>query len=190
MRGSLFSRWAPRGRACAAGAPISSQRNGGKEGPGGFAHPGPPSTGAHGGGGLYGACKNRVGIAARSIGTDATGAAAPRAARIGITPQALIAVALYQPGPPGRRRCHAAEIPGRPLWPFVGVGHLADPPFPRVSPGSGGMRQASRSPPPHAPNGAPAGQARPARGGHPGKRTARQGCRALQDAPERRRILE
>ena len=130
----MFSRWAPRGRACAAGAPISSQRNGGKEGPGGFAHPGPPSTGAHGGGGLYGACKNRVGIAARSIGTDATGAAAPRAARIGITPQALIAVALYQPGPPGRRRCHAAEIPGRPLWPFVGGGHLADPPFPRVSP--------------------------------------------------------
>ena len=39
----------------------------------------------------------------------ATGAAAPRAARIGITLQALNVVALYQLGPPGRRRCHASE---------------------------------------------------------------------------------
>src|SRR5699024_10541992 len=37
---------------------------------------------------------------------------------------------------------------------------------------------------------APTGMAvaRPARGGHPGKRTARQGCRALQGASGRRRI--
>ena len=41
-----------------------------------------------------------------------TGAAAPRVARIAVTPQALIVVALYQLGPPGRRRCHASEIPG------------------------------------------------------------------------------
>ena len=41
-----------------------------------------------------------------------TGAAAPRAARIGITPQTLKAAALYRPGPPGRRRCHASEILG------------------------------------------------------------------------------
>ena len=40
-----------------------------------------------------------------------TGAAAPRAARIGITLQALKAAALYRLGPPGRRWCHAAEIP-------------------------------------------------------------------------------
>ena len=46
-----------------------------------------------------------------------TGAAAPWAARIGITPQALEVVALYQPGPPGRRRCHAAEGPGCPSQP-------------------------------------------------------------------------
>ena len=44
-----------------------------------------------------------------------TGAAAPRAARIGITLQALTAAALYQVRPPGRHRCHAAEIPWR-LW--------------------------------------------------------------------------
>ena len=44
-----------------------------------------------------------------------TGAAAPRVARIGITPQALTAAALYQVRPPGRHRCHAAEIPWR-LW--------------------------------------------------------------------------
>ena len=29
----------PTGRACAAGAPISSRRNGGNEGPGGYAKP-------------------------------------------------------------------------------------------------------------------------------------------------------
>ena len=46
-----------------------------------------------------------------------TGAAAPWAARIGITPQALEVVALYRPGPPGRRRCHAAEGPGCPSQP-------------------------------------------------------------------------
>ena len=38
--------------------------------------------------------------------------AAPRAARIGITRQALTAAALYRLGPPGRRRCHTPEI----LW--------------------------------------------------------------------------
>ena len=44
-----------------------------------------------------------------------TGAAAPRVARIGITLQALGVAALYQVRPPGRHRCHAAEIPWR-LW--------------------------------------------------------------------------
>ena len=39
--------------------------------------------------------------------------AAPRAARIAVTPQALRAAALYRVRPPGRHRCHAAEIPGR-----------------------------------------------------------------------------
>ena len=38
--------------------------------------------------GLCLACKDRAGIAARSIGTYNTGAAAPRVARIGITLQA------------------------------------------------------------------------------------------------------
>ena len=42
-----------------------------------------------------------------------TGAAAPWVARIGITPQALMTAVLYRPGPPGRRRCHASEIPGQ-----------------------------------------------------------------------------
>ena len=114
-RGDLWSpairRGTPGGRACPAGAPISSRRNGEKEGPGGSAHPGPPSTGAHGGGGLCLACKNRACIAARPIGNHVTGAAAPWVARIAVTPQALGAGALYQLGPPGRRRCHAAEIP-------------------------------------------------------------------------------
>ena len=106
----------PAGRACAAGAPISSRRNRGKEGPGGFAHPGPPSTGVHGGGGLYGQGRDRACIAARFPGDFVAGAAAPRAARIGITLQALKVAALYQLGPPGRRRCHAAEIPWCLWW--------------------------------------------------------------------------
>ena len=41
--------------------------------------------------------------------------AAPRAARIAVTPQALRAAALYRLRPPGRHRCHAPEIPRR-LW--------------------------------------------------------------------------
>ena len=74
----------PRGRACAAGAPISSQRNGGKEGAGGsflrwlrvdfhrrcprhLRPPAPPSTGVHGGGGLYGQGKDRACIHARFL---------------------------------------------------------------------------------------------------------------------------
>ena len=169
------------------GAPcgISSRRNGGKEGPGGFALPGPPSTGDHGGGRLYGQGKKptahcrpfrrhkfqiirfaasgkahsfhcalapvaalrfpgqtgppiapllfpgslypplaalrretlptepaSLGFGGGPVFTYVTGAAAPRAARIGITLQALWVVALYRLGPPGRRRCHATEI----LW--------------------------------------------------------------------------
>ena len=101
------------GRACPAGAPISSRRNGGKEGPGGSAHPGPPNPGVHGGGGLYRQGKDQPCIAARSLGIYVTGAAAPRVARIAVTLQALGAGALYQLGPPGRRRCHASEIPWR-----------------------------------------------------------------------------
>ena len=74
--------------------------------------PGAPQTGAHGGGGLYGQGKDQPRIAARFIVSHVTGAAAPRAARIGITLQALKVAALYQLGPPGRRRCLASEI----LW--------------------------------------------------------------------------
>ena len=71
--------------------------------------PRPPSTGAHGGGGLYGQGKDQPRIDASFPDTHVTGAAAPWAARIGITPQALTAAALYRLGPPGRHRCHAAE---------------------------------------------------------------------------------
>ena len=98
----------PRGRAYPAGAPLFVSKAVGK--PPGPAGPGP---GVHGGGGLCTACKDRVGIAARSPGSFVTGAAAPRVARIAVTPQALWVAALYQPGPPGRRRCHAPELPGR-----------------------------------------------------------------------------
>ena len=61
-----------------------------------------------------------LGFGGGPVFTYVTGAAAPGAARIGITPQALIAAALYRPGPPGRRRCHAAEKPWR-LWWMVRV---------------------------------------------------------------------
>ena len=61
-----------------------------------------------------------LGFGGGPVFTYVTGAAAPGAARIGITPQALIAAALYRPGSPGRRRCHAAEKPWR-LWWMVRV---------------------------------------------------------------------
>ena len=55
-------------RACPAGAPLSFPKKAvGKKGPGGSAHPGPPNTGVHGGGGLYGQGKDRACIAARSL---------------------------------------------------------------------------------------------------------------------------
>ena len=76
-------------------------------------HPQPPKTGAHGGGALYRQGRNRARIDARFPGGFVTGAAAPWAARIGIAPQTLKAAALYRSGPPGRRRCHASEIPSR-----------------------------------------------------------------------------
>ena len=84
----------------------------GKRRAGGSA-PWTPQTGARGGGGLYGQGKDQPRIAARFPGTYVTGAAVLRVARIGITPQALTAAALYRLGPPGRHRCHAAEIPRR-----------------------------------------------------------------------------
>ena len=83
--------------------------------------PAPPSTGAHGGGGLYGQGKDRACIAALPIGTYDTGAAAPWEARIGIALQALKTAALYWLGPPGRRRCHVSEIPGQSPQPSVGA---------------------------------------------------------------------
>ena len=52
--------------------------------------------------------------------------AAPRAARIGITLQALTAAALYRLGPPGRRWCHAAERSWR-LWRHTAHSESAPP---------------------------------------------------------------
>ena len=92
------------------GTAFFPKESGGKERAGGVP-PAPPKTGAHGGGGLCLACKNRACIAARSMGDYVTGAAAPRVARIAVTLQALQRAALYQLGPPGRRRYHASEIP-------------------------------------------------------------------------------
>ena len=112
--------------------------------------PAPPSTGVHGGGGLYWACKNRVGIAARFPGNDATGAAAPRVARIGATLQALEVVALYQLGPPGRRRCHASERPGQSSQPSVGRDDPARLVQGRPAPLEGGTGRRGRRPLPPA----------------------------------------
>ena len=108
MRGSTFSRrGAPPRRAGlpGRGTAFFPKESGGKERPGGFARPGPPSTGVHGGGGLYKQGRGQACFAARFPGGLVTGAAAPWAARIGVAPQALEVVALYQVRPPGRRRC-------------------------------------------------------------------------------------
>ena len=98
----------------------------GEEGPGGFAPWTNPKTGAHGGGGLYRGQRPGRHCRLRSIGTYAIGAAAPWAARIGITPQALGMGALYRLGPPGpvgavplkyqgsRGNCPWGDDPARP----------------------------------------------------------------------------
>ena len=103
--------------------------------PGTFDPRRPPGTGAHGGivGTSYGLLASpqaaklvpstvpplptepaSLGFGGGPIMIISPGAAAPRAARIGITRQALITAALHRVRPPGRRRCHASEIPA---WP-------------------------------------------------------------------------
>ena len=105
-----------------------------KKGPG-ECPPAPPGTGAHGGivGTSYGLLASpqaaklvpstvpplptkpaSLGFGGGPIMIISPGAAAPRAARIGITRQALVTAALHRVRPPGRRRCHASEIPE---WP-------------------------------------------------------------------------
>ena len=119
-RGDLWSpaQWRPGlpAGACAAGAPISSRRNGGKEGPGGSAHPGSPNTGVHGGGKLYRQSKNRACIHARFLFGFVTGAAAPWAARIDhpASPDNCRAVPTWPAGPPS---VPASEGPGCPSQP-------------------------------------------------------------------------
>ena len=132
-----------RARACPAGAPLLLSKAVGK--PPGPAGPGP---GAHGGGGLYGQGVNRPRIAACFLGAHATGAAAPRAARIAVTPQALRAAALYRLRPPGRHRCHAPEIPRRSLRVCVGRGDPARLPGPLSLPCSVGRGLAPAACPP------------------------------------------
>ena len=155
--------WVPlAGRACPAGAPISSRRNGGKKGQGlrplnpqnggswrrwavqtgqrPGRHCRPPHwlalavTGAP-------AEAQRSGFGGErrpSGGNELSGLpgsersvawaddAAPWAARIGITRQALKATALYRLGPPGRRWCHAAERSWR-LWRHTAHSESAPP---------------------------------------------------------------
>ncbi len=102
----------PRGRL-RGGRPHFFPKKWGERRAGGLRPPWPPSTGAVGGGALYRQGRNRACINARFLFGFEAGAAAPWAARIGITLQTLWVAALYRPGPPGRRRCLAAEIPRR-----------------------------------------------------------------------------
>ena len=109
------------------GAPISSQRNGGKEGPG--APPlGSPKTGAHGGGGLYGQGKNQPRIAARFVGTSFRSFASPQAAKL--TPSTV-------PLLPSRH-CDSRAFHARQSRRILESGSLAPPPaalrcFPTLS---------------------------------------------------------
>ena len=74
--------------------------------------------------------------------------AAPRAARIAVTPQALRAAALYRVRPPGRHRCHAPEIPRRSPRVCVGLGELVRLPGPLSLPCSVGRGLAPAACPP------------------------------------------
>ena len=83
--------------------------------------------GVYGGGKLYQKGRNRACIHARFLFGFVTGAAAPWVARIGIAPQSQRAAALYRPGPPGRRRCHASEMPWRFWWLANGASGMPRP---------------------------------------------------------------
>ena len=77
--------------------------------------------------------------------------AAPRAARIAVTPQALRAAALYRLRPPGRHRCHAPEIPRRSPRVCVGLGEPVRLPGPLSLPCSVGRGLAPAACPPGIP---------------------------------------
>ena len=77
--------------------------------------------------------------------------AAPRAARIAVTPQALRAAALYRVRPPGRHRCHAPEIPRRSPRVCVGLGEPVRLPGPLSLPCSVGRGLAPAACPPGIP---------------------------------------
>ena len=89
-----------------------------------------------------------LGFGGGPVFTCVTGAAAPRAARIAVTPQALRAAALYRVRPPGRHRCHAPEIPRRSLRVCVGFGDPARLPGPLSLPCSVGRGLAPAACPP------------------------------------------
>ena len=77
--------------------------------------------------------------------------AAPRVARIAVTPQALRAAALYRLRPPGRHRCHAPEIPRRSPRVCVGLGEPVRLPGPLSLPCSVGRGLAPAACPPGIP---------------------------------------
>ena len=89
-----------------------------------------------------------LGFGGGPVFTCVTGAAAPRAARIAVTPQALRAAALYRLRPPGRHRCHAPEIPRRSPRVCVGLGEPARLPGPLSLPCSVGRGLAPAACPP------------------------------------------
>ena len=105
-RGDLWSpaQWRPGlpAGACAAGAPISSRRNGEKEGPGGLRPPWTPQYGGSRRQALYGPGKNRACIHARFLFVSVTGAAAPWVARVDhpAGPDSRCAVPAWPAGPP------------------------------------------------------------------------------------------
>ena len=116
----------PPAGACAAGAPISSQRNGGKEGAGGSTPRRPPVRGLMAAVG----CTNRA-ETRRALPPVFLVVSLQALPRLGwpasTTRQALIIAALYQPGPPGRRRCHASEILGWSRWRANGASGMPRP---------------------------------------------------------------
>ena len=117
----LVYRGAPsRGGPARPGPPFLPEEMGGKKGRGASPTLAPPVRGFM----AAESCtdKTRTGRASTpgSFLCFVTGAAAPRVARVGVTLQALKVAALYRLGPPGRRRCCAAEIPGQSSQPSVG----------------------------------------------------------------------
>ena len=106
--------------------PFLPKEMGGKKGPGGVPPGAPPVRGFMAA--VGGTNRAEARRASPPVFLAVSSQALPRLGwPASTTRQALIIAALYQPGPPGRRRCHASEILGWSRWRANGASGMPRP---------------------------------------------------------------